>query len=66
MLRYETLLLTIPEITLDESSAIEAQLQKIVREHKGTLLSFERWGKMLLAYPVKKMIMGFTFWSDLK
>lgn len=61
MLRYETLLLTIPEITLDESSAIEAQLQKIVREHKGVLLSFERWGKMLLAYSVNKNDYGVYF-----
>lgn len=61
MLRYETLLLTVPELTMDEASAIEAQLQKIVREHKGTLLSFERWGKMLLAYPVQEKDYGIYF-----
>jgi len=61
MLRYETLLLTVPEITQDEASAIEAQVQEIVREHKGTMLSFERWGKMLLAYPVQDKDYGVYF-----
>lgn len=61
MLRYETLLLTVPEITQDEAAAIEAQVQAIVREHKGTMLSFERWGKMLLAYPVQDKEYGVYF-----
>ena len=61
MIRYETLILTVPEITLDEASAIEAQVQKIVREHKGVMLSFERWGKMLLAYPVQDKDYGVYF-----
>ncbi len=61
MLRYETLLLTVPEITLDEASAVEAQVQKIVRENKGTMVSFERWGKMLLAYPVQDKDYGVYF-----
>lgn len=61
MIRYETLLLTVPEITLDEASAIEAQVQKIVREHKGVMISFERWGKMLLAYPVQDKDYGVYF-----
>jgi len=61
MLRYETLFLTVPEITLDEVSAIESNLQKLFKEHVATFVSFERWGKMLLAYPVRKNDYGVYF-----
>lgn len=61
MVRYEILFLTVPEITADEASSIESQVQKLVREQGGTLLSFERWGKMLLAYPVRHHDYGVYF-----
>jgi len=52
--RYEVLLLTVPEITLDESKGLEKQLNKLVQDNKGSIISFERWGKYRLVYPVKK------------
>ena len=52
--RYEVLLLTVPEITLDESKGLEKQLSKLIQDCKGSFISFERWGKYRLAYPVKK------------
>lgn len=61
MTRYETLYLTVPEITADEATAIERQLEKLVKEHNATLLSFERWGKFKLAYPVRKNDYGVYF-----
>lgn len=54
MYRYEALLLTVPEITQDELKSLEAELDRLVRSAKGTLLSFERWGKYRLAYPVRR------------
>lgn len=54
MANYETLILTVPEITKDESSNLELQLNKIVKASKGDVISFERWGKYRLAYPVRK------------
>lgn len=61
MYRYETCLLTVPEITADESKNLESQLDHIVNELDGKVLSYERWGKYQLAYPVKKIIMAFVF-----
>lgn len=61
MLRYETLFLTVPEITLDEASAVETHIQKLMKEHAATLVSFERWGKMLLAYPINNNDYGVYF-----
>jgi len=61
MFRYETCFLTVPEITADESKNVESQLDTIVNELKGTLLSYERWGKYQLAYPVRKNNYGVRF-----
>ncbi|MGB8366858.1 MAG: 30S ribosomal protein S6 [Candidatus Babeliales bacterium] len=52
--RYEVLLLTVPEITSDESKDLEKQLNKLVKDVKGSVISFDRWGKYRLVYPVKK------------
>ncbi|HVX00024.1 MAG TPA: 30S ribosomal protein S6 [Candidatus Babeliaceae bacterium] len=54
MLRYETLFLAVPEITADEATTLESQFEKVLKEKKGNSLSFERWGKYKLAYPVRK------------
>ncbi len=54
MLRYEILFLTVPEITGDEVEAVKELFTKSVRNVKGDLLAFDRWGKYRLAYPVKK------------
>ena len=61
MFRYEVLFLTVPEITKDESEAIKAHFTKVIRAHKGTMVSFDRWGKYRLAYPVNKNEYGVYF-----
>lgn len=61
MFRYEVLFLTVPEITKDESESIKAHFSKVIRAHKGTMLSFDRWGKYRLAYPVNKNEYGVYF-----
>ena len=61
MTRYEALLLTVPELTADEAKSIEQNINKLVESHKGTIISFERWGKYRLAYPVKKNDYGIYF-----
>jgi small subunit ribosomal protein S6 len=54
MVRYEVLILTIPEITQDENKKLESLLDQVIKEGKGSVISFERWGKYRLAYPVRK------------
>lgn len=61
MLRYEILMLAVPTITQDETKTIESSLDKIFKENKATMVSFERWGKYRLAYPVKKNDYGVYF-----
>lgn len=59
--RYEALLLTVPEITADEIKTIEQQFNKTVADKKGSVVSFERWGKYRLSFPVHKNEYGVYF-----
>lgn len=61
MLRYETLVLAIPEITKDETSSLEKHVDQLIKKAKGSMISFERWGKYRLAYPVRKNDYGVYF-----
>jgi small subunit ribosomal protein S6 len=61
MLRYEVLIVTVPEITSDESSSLEIQVGKLIEEYKGKLVSFDRWGKYRLAYQVRGNDYGVYF-----
>lgn len=59
--RYEALILTVPEITQDETAAIESSIAKIINDGKGSIISYERWGKYKLAYPIQKNDYGVYF-----
>ena len=59
--RYELLFLTVPEITSDESNMLEKQFDKAVTDGKGSLLSYERWGKYKLAYPIRRYDYGIYY-----
>jgi small subunit ribosomal protein S6 len=53
MVHYETLILAVPEITADETAALEKQFEQVIKKNNGEIRSFERWGKYRLAYPVR-------------
>ena len=59
--RYEALMLAIPELTKDETANLEKGFDGIVRGAKGTTISFERWGKYRLAFPIRKNDYGIYF-----
>ncbi len=59
--RYELLVLTIPEITQDESEKLHGQISKIIAQAEGSVISWDRWGKYLLAYPVNDYEYGVYF-----
>jgi small subunit ribosomal protein S6 len=61
MPRYETLILTIPHITTDEARDLEKAYEAVVKKHNGTFLTFDRWGKYRLAYPVRKNDYGIYY-----
>ena len=59
--RYEALLLTVPEITVDEAKTIESHLERTIKPAQGVIISFEKWGKYRLAYPVRRNDYGVYF-----
>ncbi len=59
--RYEVLILTVPEITQDETKQLENELDKMVTGSKGSVISFERWGKYKLTYPIRHNEYGVYF-----
>lgn len=52
--RYEVLMLAVPEVTQDEAKQVETTLAQKIAAGKGATISFERWGKYQLAYPINK------------
>lgn len=61
MTQYETLILSIPEITNDESKQLEKHIDALLQKNKSGKISFERWGKYKLAQPVNKNNYGVYF-----
>jgi len=61
MFRYEMLILASPEITKDEESTLEKQIDKLIDKAKGSIVEFDRWGKYRLAYPVRNNEYGVYF-----
>lgn len=61
MVRYEALILAVPEITQDEIKQLESHIANLVSKVQGNVISFERWGKYRLAYPVKRNDYGVYF-----
>lgn len=59
--RYEVLILTVPEITQDETKQLESELDRLIAKVKGSILSFERWGKFKLTYPIRRNAYGVYF-----
>jgi small subunit ribosomal protein S6 len=70
MVRYETLILASPEITTQEAETLQKSYIDVIKDFGCQLVSFERWGKFRLAYPVKRNDYGvyylarFEFESD--
>lgn len=64
--RYEVLALTVPEITQDEAKNLESEIERIVRSAKGSIISYEKWGKYRLSYPIKKNDYGVYFLARLE
>jgi len=54
-------MLAVPELTKDENTNLEKGFDAVIRGVKGSVISFERWGKYRLAFPVRKNDYGIYF-----
>lgn len=58
MMYYETLMLLDVDVSDADLSTLENQVKDLVKAGKGSLKSFDKWGKYRLAYPVRKKDYG--------
>ncbi len=58
MIRYEILMLARPDMTSDEIANLEKAFEKNIADAKGKVVTFDRWGKYRLSYPVEKNAYG--------
>ena len=50
--QYELTYLVPATLTSDEVNQVDAAIEKLVKKHKGTVISKEDWGKRTLAYTI--------------
>ena len=58
MIRYEILMLARPDMTSDEIANLEKAFETQIAASKGKVITFDRWGKYRLSYPVEKNSYG--------
>jgi len=61
MLRYESLILAHPNITSDDELKLQEYFKQLATNAKGEFISFDKWGKYTLAFPVNKQDYGVYF-----
>ncbi|HBS47845.1 TPA: hypothetical protein DEO28_00760 [Candidatus Dependentiae bacterium] len=61
MLRYEVLILANPNIGSDDELKLQEYFKSLVSGAKGEFISFDKWGKYYLSFPVKKQEYGVYF-----
>jgi small subunit ribosomal protein S6 len=58
MIYYEMLMLLTPDISRENFELIKDKISAVIAEQKGIIKNYDRWGKYLLAYPIKKHTYG--------
>ena len=58
MIYYEMLMLLTPDISQEHYDAIKDSMQKAIIDNGGEIKNYDKWGKYLLAYPIKKHTYG--------
>lgn len=58
-MKYEVMLILKPLLPEDIKSNIIEDVEKLVKKHKGNIVSTDVWGKRHLAYPINKHEEGY-------
>ncbi len=58
MIYYEMLMLLTPDISQENYDLIKEKIEAAINENSGVIKNYDRWGKYLLAYPIKKYTYG--------
>jgi len=66
MRSYENILILDPTIEEDVVEKELEEIEKMIKETSGEVLSIDKWGKKKLAYPIKKKDTGYYVLLNLK
>ena len=58
MIKYETLMLVRPDVMSDDLASLQTNIEKLITNVSGKIISYDTWGKYRLAYPVRKNNFG--------
>lgn len=58
MIYYEMLLLLTSDVSQEAYEAIKNKFESVILSKNGEIKNYDRWGKYLLAYPIKKYTYG--------
>lgn len=58
MKNYELLILFDPNASQEKQDSFKIKLEEILKEVSGDLFTYDKWGKHILAYPIKKHTYG--------
>jgi small subunit ribosomal protein S6 len=58
MRKYETIFITHPDLTEEDSKGLVEKVKGIIESLQGEVLKIEEWGKRKLAYEIRKMSRG--------
>lgn len=58
MIYYEMLMLLTPDISQENYDLIKEKIEEVINQNSGIIKNYDRWGKYLLAYPIKKNTYG--------
>jgi small subunit ribosomal protein S6 len=62
--RYETIFITLADMSADETGELIERYKTIITSLEGRMLKIESWGKRKLAYPIEKRKEGFYVLFD--
>ena len=64
MRRYETIFITLPELSEEDHSELKEKLQSIMTQRNGELIKLDDWGVRKLGYAIRKTGRGRYFLLD--
>ena len=64
MRRYETIFITLPELTEEDHAELKEKVQSILTQWKGELIKLDDWGVRKLGYAIRKNGRGRYFLLD--
>ncbi len=64
MRRYETIFITLPDLSEEDQAALQEKLCSLITAHKGEIINLEDWGIKKLGYEIRKNKNGHYYYLD--